>query len=99
MHTIFRKLVNYRGDCRDTLLASVRPTLKQERSRWRGGHTVLDDKDVTVLQATSDGDPVVQLYFDNNGLLVRLLRFTVTPVAFEIVRFAVKPPRKVLSGK
>jgi hypothetical protein len=43
---------------------------------------VLNDKDVTVLQATSNGDPVVQLYFDSNGLLVRLLRFTITPVAF-----------------
>ena len=63
-------------------LANFPTGLRQAYSRWRGGRTVLDDKDVTVLQATSDGDPVVQLYFDNNGLLVRLLRFTVTPVAF-----------------
>jgi len=56
--------------------------LRQAYTQWRGGHTVLDDKDVTVLQATSNGDPVVQLYFDSNGLLVRLLRFTSTPVAF-----------------
>ena len=63
-------------------LANFPTGLRQAYPRWRGGHTILDDKDVTVLQATSNGDPVVQLYFDNNGLLVRLLRFTITPVAF-----------------
>ena len=63
-------------------LANFPTGLRQAYPRWRGGHTILDDKDVTVLQATGNGDPVVQLYFDNNGLLVRLLRFTVTPVAF-----------------
>jgi len=63
-------------------LANFPAGLRQASSQWRGGRTVLDDKDVIVLQATSNGDPVVQLYFDANGLLVRLLRFTVTPVAF-----------------
>jgi photosynthetic reaction center cytochrome c subunit len=63
-------------------LANFPTGLRQAYPQWRGGRTVLDDKDVTVLQATSNGDPVVQLYFDNNGLLVRLLRFTITPVAF-----------------
>ena len=62
-------------------LANFPAGLRQGYSQWRGGRTILDDKDVTVLQATSNGAPV-QLYFDNNGLLVRLLRFTVTPVAF-----------------
>jgi photosynthetic reaction center cytochrome c subunit len=63
-------------------LANFPTGLRQAYPQWRGGRTVLNDKDVTVLQATSNGDPVVQLYFDNNGLLVRLLRFTITPVAF-----------------
>jgi len=63
-------------------LANFPVGLRQAYPQWRGGRTVLDDKDVIVLQATSDGQPVVQLYFDSNGLLVRLLRFTVTPVAF-----------------
>ena len=62
-------------------LANFPAGLRQGDSQWRGGRTILDDKDVIVLQATSNGAPV-QLYFDNNGLLVRLLRFTVTPVAF-----------------
>jgi photosynthetic reaction center cytochrome c subunit len=62
-------------------LANFPAGLRQGYSQWRGGRTILDDKDVIVLQATSNGAPV-QLYFDNNGFLVRLLRFTATPVAF-----------------
>jgi hypothetical protein len=62
-------------------LANFPAGLRQANLQWRGGRTILDDKDVIVLQATSNGAPV-QLYFDNNGLLVRLLRFTATPVAF-----------------
>lgn len=62
-------------------LANFPTGLRQAYPQWRGGHAQLDDKDVTVLQATSDGQPVVQLYFDDSGLLVRLLRFTITPVA------------------
>jgi hypothetical protein len=63
-------------------LANFPIGLRQAYPQWRGGHAQVDDKDVTVLQGTSDGQPVVQLYFDDSGLLVRLLRFTVTPVAF-----------------
>ena len=63
-------------------LANFPVGLRQAYPQWRAGRTVLDDKDVIVLQATSNGDPVVQLFFDSNGLLVRLLRFTSTPVAF-----------------
>ena len=63
-------------------LANFPLGLRQAYPNWRGGHTVLDDKDVIVLQATVNGDRVAQVYFDNNGLLLRLLRFTVTPVAF-----------------
>ncbi len=62
-------------------LANFPAGLRQANLQWRGGRTILDGKDVIVLQATSNGAPV-QLYFDNNGLLVRLLRFTATPVAF-----------------
>jgi photosynthetic reaction center cytochrome c subunit len=63
-------------------LANFPLGLRQAYPQWRAGRTILNDKDVTVLQATSNGDRVAQLYFDSNGLLVRLLRFTITPVAF-----------------
>jgi hypothetical protein len=63
-------------------LANFPLGLRQAYPQWRAGRTILNDKDVIVLQATANGDRVAQLFFDNNGLLVRLLRFTITPVAF-----------------
>jgi hypothetical protein len=64
-------------------LANFPLGLRQAYPQWRGGRTILDDKDVIVLQATVNGDRVAQLFFDPaSGLLVRLLRFTITPVAF-----------------
>jgi photosynthetic reaction center cytochrome c subunit len=63
-------------------LANFPLGLRQAYPQWRGGRTILNDKDVIVLQATVNGDRVAQLFFDNNGLLLRLLRFTITPVAF-----------------
>lgn len=57
--------------------------LQKAYPQWRAGRTILNDKDVIVLQATVNGDRVAQLFFDpSTGLLLRLLRFTVTPVAF-----------------
>jgi hypothetical protein len=64
-------------------LANFPLGLRQAYPNWRGGRTILNDKDVFVLQATVNGDRVAQLYFDPmSGLLVRLLRFTITPIAF-----------------
>ena len=64
-------------------LANFPLGLRQAYPQWRGGRTILNDKDVIVLQATVNGDRVAQLFFDPaSGLLVRLLRFTITPVAF-----------------
>jgi photosynthetic reaction center cytochrome c subunit len=64
-------------------LANFPLGLRQADPNWRAGRTLLNDKDVIVLQATVNGDRVAQLFFDPaSGLLVRLLRFTITPVAF-----------------
>jgi len=64
-------------------LANFPLGLRQAYPNWRGGRTILNDKDVIVLQATVNGDRVAQLYFDPmTGLLLRLLRFTITPIAF-----------------
>ncbi len=35
-----------------------------------------------MVQGTDAGQPVVNLYFDPSGLLVRLVRWTQTPVGF-----------------
>ena len=64
-------------------LANFPLGLRQAYPQWRAGRTILNDKDVIVLQATVNGDRVAQLFFDpTSGLLLRLLRFTVTPIAF-----------------
>jgi len=57
--------------------------VKQALSDWRvGPPTTIDDRNVLVVQGrTAAGRPPVKLYFDaDSGLLVRLVRYTDTPV-------------------
>jgi photosynthetic reaction center cytochrome c subunit len=54
--------------------------IKQAFTLWRVGATSIDDKDVVVLQGTSPRQPPVNLYFDNSGLLVRVVRLVDTAV-------------------
>jgi photosynthetic reaction center cytochrome c subunit len=54
--------------------------LKQAFSQWRVTSTSIDDRDVQVLQGTNPRQPPVNLYFDQSGLLVRLVRFVDTAV-------------------
>jgi len=54
--------------------------LKQAFNQWRVTSTSIDDRDVQVLQGTNPRQPPVNLYFDESGLLVRLVRFVDTAV-------------------
>ena len=54
--------------------------LKQAFTQWRVTSTSIDDRDVQVLQGTNPRQPPVNLYFDQSGLLVRLVRFVDTAV-------------------
>ncbi len=54
--------------------------IKQAFSQWRADSTSIDDKDVTVLQGTNPRQPPLNLYFDQSGLLVRMVRFADTPI-------------------
>lgn len=63
-------------------LASFPTGMRQAFSQWRAGRAVIGDAEVTVLQASEADQPVVNLYFDESGLLVRLVRWTSTPVGF-----------------
>jgi hypothetical protein len=56
--------------------------IRQAFSQWRVGRVVMSDQEVQVVQATEAGQPVANLYFDESGLLVRLVRWTQTPVGF-----------------
>jgi photosynthetic reaction center cytochrome c subunit len=51
--------------------------VKQVLSQWRVGFSsIIDDREVQVVQGTSAGGGPVKLYFDmESGLLVRLVRF------------------------
>src|SRR5262249_45830061 len=54
--------------------------LKQAFAQWRVSATAIDDHEVRVLQGTNPRQPPVNFYFDEAGLLVRVLRFVDTAV-------------------
>lgn len=56
--------------------ANIRQTFKQ----WKVGRTAIDGQEVFIVQGGDEGQPLTNVYFDQSGLLVRLVRWTVTPV-------------------
>ena len=54
--------------------------LRNAFPQWRGGRTAIDDKEVVVLQGLVNGEAVANFYFDDAGLLVRMIRWVRTPV-------------------
>jgi Photosynthetic reaction centre cytochrome C subunit len=49
-------------------------------SQWQLSSTVIEDRDVQLLQGANPGQLPVNLYFDESGLLVRTVRWNRTPV-------------------
>jgi len=49
-------------------------------SQWQVGSTTIDDRPVQLVQGTNAGQPPVNVYFDESGLLVRLVRWNRTAV-------------------
>ena len=56
--------------------------LKQAFPRWRVGRTAIDGNEVYIVQGMGAAQALANLYFDQAGLLVRLVRWTRTPVGF-----------------
>jgi hypothetical protein len=56
--------------------------IRQAFSQWRVGRTAIDEREVQVVQGIVDGKPIANFYFAESGLLVRLVRWTETPVGF-----------------
>ena len=54
--------------------------IKQAFSQWRISATAIDDREVQVVQGTNPRQPPVNFYFDESGLLVRVLRLVDTAV-------------------
>jgi len=56
--------------------ANIRQAFKQ----WKVGRTAIDGQEVYIVQGGDEGQPLTNFYFDQSGMLVRLVRWTVTPV-------------------
>jgi len=61
-------------------VVSFPPAIQKAFSQWQTGSTVIDDRAVEILQGTNPGEMPVNLYFDDSGLLVRLVRWNKTAV-------------------
>jgi hypothetical protein len=72
---------NLTGARLDAMVALTPTTIRRAFGKWEIGKGVLDDdRPVQILRGTNDGQPPVNFYFDNSGLLVRLLRWSDTAV-------------------
>jgi Photosynthetic reaction centre cytochrome C subunit len=56
--------------------------LKTAFPRWRTGRTAIDGKEVRIVQGVGAAQALANFYFDEAGLLVRMVRWTRTPVGF-----------------
>jgi hypothetical protein len=54
--------------------------LQKAFGQWKVGAVAIGDSEVQVLQGTNAGQLPVNLYFDESGLLVRSVRWSLTPV-------------------
>jgi hypothetical protein len=56
--------------------------LKTAFPRWRTGRTAIDGNEVRIVQGMGAAQALANFYFDEAGLLVRMVRWTRTPVGF-----------------
>jgi hypothetical protein len=75
--------------------------IKQALTNWRTGFpSILDDRDINVVQATTPGGGTVTLCFDaETNLLVRLVRFSNSPVGRIVTRVDYSDYRDVAGVK
>ncbi|HYR92231.1 MAG TPA: photosynthetic reaction center cytochrome c subunit family protein [Terriglobia bacterium] len=70
---------NLAGARLDAIL-SFPGAIQKAFSQWQVGNTVIDDRPIQILQGTNAGETPVNLYFDESGLLVRVVRWNKTAV-------------------
>jgi photosynthetic reaction center cytochrome c subunit len=70
---------NLEGARIDAML-SFPAQIRQAFKQWRITATAIDDREVRVVQGSNPGQAPVNFYFDEAGLLVRVLRFSDTAV-------------------
>jgi hypothetical protein len=72
---------NLEGARLDAMVALAPTRIRQAFSKWEISKGLLDDdRPVQILRGTNEGQTPVNFYFDNAGLLVRLLRWNDTSV-------------------
>ncbi len=75
--------------------------IKQILKQWRVAYpAIIDDKDMQVLQGTTDGRYPVNLYFDSkSGLLARLVRYSDSPLGLSPTQIDYSDYREVSGVK
>jgi len=75
--------------------------VKQALGKWRvGSPGIIDDRKVLVVQGTTAGGSIATLYFDpESGLLVRLRRYSASPVGRIPTQFDLSDYREVAGVK
>lgn len=63
-------------------MLSFPAAIRQAFTEWRVGVALIGDEGVQVVQGLQSGQPAANFYFDDSGLLVRLVTWTQTPVGF-----------------
>ena len=71
---------NLEGARLDAIVAIAPMRLRQSFAKWEISKGLIDDRLVQILRGTNPGQPPVNFYFDNSGLLVRLQRWNETLV-------------------
>jgi hypothetical protein len=71
---------NFEGARLEAIIALAPAKLRQSFAKWEITKGLIDDKPVQILRGTNPGQQPVNFYFDNSGLLVRLLRWNETLV-------------------
>jgi hypothetical protein len=71
---------NLTGARIDAIVQIAPHTIQKAYSQWQVSEDLVNDQPVTVLQGTNQGETPVNLYFDEAGLLVRLVRWNETAV-------------------
>ena len=87
---------NLAGARLDAMVALAPTRIRQAFSKWEITKGVIDDdRQVQILRGTNEGQMPVNFYFDNTGLLVRLLSFSDTPVGAVATQYDYSDYREV----
>src|SRR5437867_997406 len=80
-------------------IMSFPASLQNAFKQWQAGSTVIDDRPVQILQGTNAGETPVNLYFDDSGLLTRMVRWNKTTVGTVPVQIDYADYREVAGVK